>query len=50
METVSREILNEPGGKQDQYMAAYGGVNFMWMMAMCTPCIIGVMLDFTLIR
>lgn len=26
---VEREILNEPGGKQDQYMAAYGDLNFI---------------------
>ncbi|MGC8657133.1 MAG: kinase [Thermoplasmata archaeon] len=26
---VEREILKEPGGMQDQYMAAYGGIQFM---------------------
>ena len=26
---VEREILNEEGGKQDQYIAAYGGTNLM---------------------
>ena len=26
---IEREILNEQGGKQDQYMEAYGGVNSM---------------------
>ncbi len=26
---VEREILKEPGGKQDQYMAAYGDINFI---------------------
>jgi D-glycero-alpha-D-manno-heptose-7-phosphate kinase len=26
---IEREILNEPGGKQDQYMAAYGGINLL---------------------
>ncbi len=26
---VEREILTEPGGKQDQYCAAYGNVNYM---------------------
>lgn len=26
---IEREILQEPGGKQDQYMAAYGGIQLM---------------------
>ncbi len=26
---IEREILREPGGKQDQYMAAYGGINYL---------------------
>jgi len=26
---IEREILKEPGGKQDQYMAAYGGIQLM---------------------
>lgn len=26
---IEREILKEPGGKQDQYVAAYGGVNMI---------------------
>jgi D-glycero-alpha-D-manno-heptose-7-phosphate kinase len=26
---IEREILKEPGGKQDQYMAAYGDINFI---------------------
>ncbi len=26
---IEREILKEPGGKQDQYMAAYGGINLL---------------------
>lgn len=26
---IERGILNEPGGKQDQYMAAYGGINLL---------------------
>lgn len=26
---IEREILNEPGGKQDQYLAAYGGINLL---------------------
>lgn len=26
---IEREILREPGGKQDQYMAAYGGIQFL---------------------
>ncbi|MEM3592962.1 MAG: GHMP kinase, partial [Candidatus Micrarchaeia archaeon] len=26
---IEREILNEPDGKQDQYLAAYGGINLM---------------------
>jgi D-glycero-alpha-D-manno-heptose-7-phosphate kinase len=26
---IEREILKEPGGKQDQYLAAYGGVNLV---------------------
>ncbi|MCL5667702.1 MAG: kinase [Candidatus Thermoplasmatota archaeon] len=26
---IEREILREPGGKQDQYMAAYGGINML---------------------
>jgi len=26
---IEREILREPGGKQDQYISAYGGINLM---------------------
>ena len=26
---IEREILKEPGGKQDQYIAAYGGIQYM---------------------
>ncbi len=26
---IEREILNVPGGKQDQYLAAYGGINLL---------------------
>ncbi|MEM3290757.1 MAG: hypothetical protein QW046_04495 [Candidatus Micrarchaeaceae archaeon] len=26
---IEREILNEPGGKQDRYLAAYGGIYVM---------------------
>ncbi len=26
---IEREIMGEPGGKQDQYMAAYGGIQLM---------------------
>ena len=26
---IEREILEEPGGKQDEYMAAYGDLNYM---------------------
>ncbi len=26
---IEREILNEAGGKQDQYMASYGGINLL---------------------
>ena len=29
---IEREILKEPGGKQDQYMAAYGDLNFIKFM------------------
>ena len=29
---IEREILKEPGGKQDQYMAAYGDLNFVKFM------------------
>ncbi|MEM3872758.1 MAG: hypothetical protein QXE05_09385 [Nitrososphaeria archaeon] len=26
---IEKEILNEPGGKNDQYLAAYGSINLM---------------------
>lgn len=36
---IEREVLKEKGGKQDQYMAAYGGINLMEFMKNGEVCV-----------